>query len=350
MAFSAMIELQGEFTYLGKVKKSEKWQELLPDQICRLVSEKGIINTFDRPSSLAAVINSFEGKKPPLLAVRMYDDDPANYTDRFIAGIWPEKIYEGAAILARALNVRGVVFVVDHASWKSPVTGVLEQLFGSIPWAFVPAVLSRYPCGGRREVSDIIARQGVDKFFAEISRNDVMIDSTTALSLYEGLVYSIPVLDRFVHVSGTCLQSEKLFRVRIGTPIRSLVEECGGFKRIPDKMVINGVIRGTSVSDLAVPVTKYVKSVRFIAPREMPDQKQSVCIRCGKCYQVCPNKLRPSRLYALLSPGAGIEPGLLQTLDLCAGCMLCNTVCPARLPLYQAIELLKKMKGTSHEL
>jgi electron transport complex protein RnfC len=66
----------------------------------------------------------------------------------------------------------------------------------------------------------------------------------------------------------------------------------------------------------------------------------SACLRCGWCVDACPAHLHPA---GLLEAAQQQDPGLADRhgLQSCIECGICTYVCPSRLPLLQAIRVLK---------
>lgn len=125
----------------------------------------------------------------------------------------------------------------------------------------------------------------------------------------------------------------------MGTSIRDLAEQCGGFIKRPESIIINGVVCGVSSGTLDAPITKYVKSITFLPASKTPNQKQLECIRCGNCRRVCPLHLSPDVIYSrMVFPYTKDKDDVyIKSSELCNGCGLCNASCPARLPLSQVI-------------
>jgi electron transport complex protein RnfC len=136
-----------------------------------------------------------------------------------------------------------------------------------------------------------------------------------------------------------------LLRVRIGTTIRSLMEQCGGCDRALGKIIVNGVVTGDCVESLDTIITKDVKSVSFVPKSELSDQERNPCIRCGKCRSICPEGIFPDLIYRHCNGGKKIGREMLSTTALCSGCCLCNSVCPSRLPLCQTIDNLRNAEN-----
>ena len=147
-------------------------------------------------------------------------------------------------------------------------------------------------------------------------------------------------MDTFVQISGTILETEKFFKVKRGTPLKNLIEECGLCKKVPYKVVVNGLLKGVSISDSNTPITDYVKSVTLLSSKEVSKQVQYACIRCGDCFRACNFGIKPNDLFAMYHKNCDISPEVKAMAKKCTLCGRCNTVCPSRLPLYQTISLI----------
>ena len=91
---------------------------------------------------------------------------------------------------------------------------------------------------------------------------------------------------------------------------------------------------GKAVYSYDIPVTKTTSAIICMTEKESYMAPESVCIRCGKCVDVCPERLVPQILaeYAeryewdLFRRAGGMN---------CCECGSCTYVCPARRSLTQ---------------
>lgn len=158
------------------------------------------------------------------------------------------------------------------------------------------------------------------------------------LETFRTVGLSMPVIDRYVHISGDCVPASGLIKVSIGTTVQELAEQCGNLTKTPGAIIVNGLVSGMSAGTLSAPVTKYVKSVVFVPSLSAPDQRQTECVRCGNCRRACPQGLSPDVIFRLLKNRTESgDAAFIQSASLCDNCGLCNASCPARLPLCQVI-------------
>lgn len=334
------IKVQGEFSLFGKPVQNCDWKSFSPASLRRSISDNGIINTFGKPVPLGASLDELtSNSRKPVIIVRLFDEDPSCAADSFITETYISQVLTGAMIIASAVESERILLVYKKTKEGVPAFSIPDENTGKITFSLLPVDGNRYPSGGMREIIRSVPKKNHP--IPELSIQDLFTDSRTAFAVHEAVVHSQPALDTYVHVAGRALPGSGIFKVRVGTPIKNLAAECGGFISPPAKIIINGFLYGTNISELSIPVTKYVKSVFFVPGSDVSNQTPFSCIRCGKCRSICPSGILPDMLYAHYAVRRNIDPEYLKTAYICSGCMLCNTVCPARLPLQQVIDILK---------
>ena len=341
MGQGLQIQLSGSFSYLGRTIERRDWKAVGHDDLLKLLLAKGVVNTFGESASLVSQITGCRKRGGSFLVVRLFDDDPSRGTDAFVGKYKSAEVAEGASIIASLMGAKGIVFLIP----KSTDTVVESELVKDFTVLTVEVDDSNYPSGFRENIIRIVrkyVKNSQVEYFASINADSLFIDSETAFHVYEAIVLGKPVIESFVEVSGSCLRSSALFKVKHGTTFAELANQCGGFREKPARVVVKGMLGGTMLSDFDVPVTKQVKSLTFIPKSELYNQDFVACIRCGKCRNVCPEHLFPDILASPMLFDIPDEVFFSGSLVLCSGCKLCNAACPSRIPLAQILALLKK--------
>jgi len=330
---AAIIKLSGSFDILGRKQEEFPWQLSPESEILRVLEEKGVINTFDRPLPLVPRLREAKKAENAVLAIRLFDYDPTCQLDSWLASEYLRTVLEGTAIIAKSIDARLVYLVHDGKAGKGPSAKLVEEIFRERK-VTVQHSDRKYPSGNARRFTVLLKE-----------KSPVLIDPVTALSAYAAVVNNQPVLQRFVAVSGPALGSPAILKVRIGTPIGDIIEECGGFRTAPARIVVNGLLTGTAVYDLDTPVTKYTKSLHIMDRDTCPPYTVRECIHCGRCMQVCPVSIDPMRVvYGIRK--LKLEPVVLRSIAACQFCGCCAIVCPSRIPLHQIIrEASERQKG-----
>ena len=328
------IQLSGSFSFLGKNKKPADVRACTGTKIFESINEKGIINTFvtNEPVLLAEDIQRAAAEKKPVMAVRLFDEDPSRLTDSLITQFFFENVFSCSLLVAKAMNAAGIIFVADR-DFELPE--LPEQ---KIPVLCLKTNAQKYPSGYKEEIIRLVQKNSREEWTASISKKSLFTDSSTMLETYRAFSFDMPVIDRYVHISGDCIPASGLIKVSIGTTLQNLAEQCGSLIKNPKAIIVNGLVSGVSAGTLTAPVTKYVKSVVFLPAMKTPDQRQSECIRCGNCRRVCPKELSPDIIFRNLKNRTEKKDDVfMQSAFLCDNCGLCNASCPARLPLCHVI-------------
>ncbi len=339
--FSVKIKFGGALSYLGKIHTEKKAEDYSQSEISKTLIKNGVINTFKTsiPENLGVQIEQLNAEpERHNLVVRLFDEDPYRITDSLISKFYFPEIVKGARMVAKAINAKGIVFAIDTKSAE-------KEIFKQPEYKDIYALemkIQRYPCGTPREIVSAFVRGPLNKLCNfTLTKRDLFTDSSTIYEVYKAAVLSVPCVDRFVHFSGNCLNASCLLDVKLGTNLKEIVPQIGGFLKEPAHIIINGMLCGTSVKSLDIPITKYVKSVEFISKKSKCDEQIYSCINCGNCRFACPVKLSPDVLYNHTVNFKLLKETFAASSLACIECGLCNTVCPARLPLCQTIKVLK---------
>ena len=344
---AVLIRMEGNFSFSGKKRDIINWT--FSNSITRIktLSQMGVINTFEKPISLAQqldeIVKNKENKsidEVPPLVIRLFDTDPDTVIDKYITENFAKEVFEGAAILANTIDTKDVIFISEKNTWNLPEENEIKKYFGNIKVHSLETDIDVYPRGQykyiNQKVISFLKSKAINNY-----KESFAIDSSTSLDVYNAIAKSYPAIDRFIQVEGDDIAMNGIFKIRIGTTFRNLFEECNGFIKEPAKIIINGLINGIAISDLDTPITRYVKSIFVLSSRSFPDQRQTACIRCGRCHNICPENLHPEKLYSNYYSDTPVQQYILDTINVCTECGLCNTICPSRIPLCQTIQLIK---------
>ncbi len=344
---AVLIRMEGNFSFSGKKRETLNWTYSQGNTRIKTLAQMGVINTFEKPISLATQldeISKFKENNPksevPPLVIRLFDIDPDTVVDKYITENFAKEVFEGAAILANTIETKDVIFISEKNTWNLPEDDEIKKYFKNIKVHLLETDINVYPRGQYKYVNQKVLNFLQSKEIKEYTET-FAVDSVTCLDVYNAIAKSYPAIDRFIQIEGDDIAKNGIFKIRIGTTFRNIFEECGGFIKEPAKIIINGLINGIAISDLDTPITRYVKSIFVLSSRGFPDQRQTACIRCGRCHNICPENLHPEKIYSNYYSDTPVKQYILDTIDVCTECGLCNTICPSRIPLYQTIQLIK---------
>lgn len=208
----------------------------------------------------------------------------------------------------------------------------------------VASLRSQYPMGAEKTLIKTILNREVPMLGLPLDVGVVVQNVTTAKSIWETLAFGKPLLERVVTVTGA-VKTPKNLLVRIGTPIKDLIEYCGGLTDGVSEIVAGGPMMGVSVTDISYPVTK---GTNCILARRADPIKVYECINCGRCVNSCPMRLMPL-MFARAVKHRRYEFLRDYAIDDCMECGSCAYGCPGNIPLVEYIKtgksMLKKIKA-----
>lgn len=193
----------------------------------------------------------------------------------------------------------------------------------------VAALKVKYPQGAEKQLIKAILGTEVPSGGLPCDACCCVFNVHTAIAVYDALTSGKPSYERVVTVSGGSVVDPRNLLVRIGTPIQTLLDFCGGLLGQPAALVGGGPMTGPPVVDLLGPVVKNLSGVLALSHEEAAFDENRPCIRCARCVDACPMGLTPNLLGEYSDKGLYDKADKLNVND-CIECALCSYVCPSK--------------------
>lgn len=277
-----------------------------------------------------------------LLILNGAECDPCIGCDDMLMREHPLEIARGALAMLELVGARAAVLAVeeDKPEALDAMRAAADRLDDPrLEFARVPAV---YPAGGERQLVEMLTGREVPSGDYPPAAGCICLNVATARALDRLIRRGEPLISRIVTVTGRGVARPGNVEVPIGTPIRDLVEFCGGYRGEVARLVLGGNMMGYALPGDDLPITKagncllaaHAEEVRE-SPREWP------CIRCGDCAEACPPRLLPQEI---LRAAAAPDFDRLAALGLddCIECGCCDVVCPSRIRLTERFRRAKR--------
>lgn len=253
----------------------------------------------------------------------------------------PEKLVEGLKVSLRLFdNARGILAVEDN---KPDCVELLKKLTKDEPKISVKALKTKYPQGAERQLIYAATGRKINSSMLPADAGCVVNNVDTIVAIYHAVVEGKPLMRRIVTITGDAIADPRNFIVRIGTNYHELIEEAGGFKTEPAKIVSGGPMMGFALFDLDVPTTKTASALLCLTQDDVSESEPGACINCGRCVEACPSRIVPSRL-SDYAQNYNEEAFLSYNGMECCECGCCSYVCPAKRPLTQTIKSMRKIQ------
>ena len=252
----------------------------------------------------------------------------------------PEMIVEGLKIMLKLFgdNCKGLICIENN---KPKAIEIMKKAVEGVDRVSVAVVKTKYPEGAERSLINAVTGRFVNSKMLPADAGCVVDNVGTVMAVYDAVKNGKPLMYRVFTVTGDAVKDPRNFLVRIGTPYRELVEAAGGFTAEPEKIISGGPMMGFALAVLDVPVTTTSGALTCFLKDEVSRVHETACISCGRCLNVCPARLMPTKLAELAE--AGDEEGFESFDGLeCVNCGSCSYTCPAKRPLAANINMMRQ--------
>ena len=251
-------------------------------------------------------------------------------TDELISGM--------KVLLTIFPNAKGIFAVEDN---KKDCIEKLEEFIQADERMEVKAMMTKYPQGAERQLIYTVTNRAINSAMLPADAGCIVDNVETLIGIHRAVIEGKPLVERVVTVSGDAVNNPGNFKVLLGTSHRELAEAAGGFAAEPEKLISGGPMMGFAMITLDAPVTKTSSSLLAFKKDAVSQLRESACINCGRCVQVCPSRIIPSRLAAYAKRHDEVSFVAMNGLE-CVECGSCSYVCPAKRQLKQAIGSMRK--------
>ena len=333
-----IIENDGEGTLSPEVVPfSKRLGDTSPEEIVDVIRRAGISGmggaTFPTWAKLSGAIG-----KVNRLIINCAECEPFITVNHRLMLEHPEELVGGAKILLRALGLpSGDIAIEDN---KLNAADRVAAEIGESPLLNVRLMRTKYPQGDERQLIFALTGREVPEGKLPADVGCVVFNAETCSAIYRAFAEGMPLIERCVTVDGDCVREPKNLRVPLGTPVRSLIEFCGGLVRTPFKLINGGPMMGAATWDFEAPVTKGTSAILVFSEKFAAMKDDFACIRCGRCVKNCPMHLMPVYLAQYAMAGNYDETAKLHVMS-CVECGTCSYNCPGNVPIVQYIRVAK---------
>lgn len=264
--------------------------------------------------------------------------EPYISCDASLIGSHAQQVVQGALIMQYILQAERCIIAIEN---NMPAT--LQALHEatsqeSIQIVSVPAI---YPTGGEKQLIKVLTGKKIPANALPTDHGVVCQNVGTAFAVYQAIIQGIPLTERIITITGKGINHPGNLRVKIGTPIKYLIEQCGGYSQNIQRLIMGGPMMGIALSSDDIAVIKATNCLLGMTNNELAESQSAMpCIRCGDCSTVCPAELLPQQLYWYGRSGQLEQCQDYQLFD-CIECGCCDIVCPSHIPLVQSFRSSK---------
>ncbi|OHD26649.1 MAG: electron transporter RnfC [Spirochaetes bacterium GWB1_66_5] len=312
------------------------WQALDNEEIKKRVREAGVVGLGGAAFPTHVKLSPSAEKPIDTLILNGVECEPYLTNDHRLMLERGGEILEGARIVQKVLGVRRACLGIEankldairHMSKLAAGTGVE-----------VVGLKVKYPQGAEKQLIRAVLGREVPSGGLPFDVGVVVQNVGTVLAVLEAVASGKPLIERVLTVSGDGVAEPKNLLVRIGTSFAAVLAACGGSQLNGEaKVLMGGPMMGIAQYSLEVPVIKGTSGILVF--RRGRQEKETPCIKCGRCVEVCPMGLMPVRIadYAEKDNFAMcLEYGVKD----CIECGACAFVCDTKRPLVHWVKYAK---------
>lgn len=322
-----VIENDFKEKYLNKVGKKKDITKYSKNEYVYMLRENGITGLAG--SDFPTYIKYDTDKKVKYLIVDGAECEVYASADGALMMNYAEEILEGIDAIMEIMGIEKAYIAINERN-EGIIKKILKYIY-TYPNIKVYSLPDAYPNGYERYLVSEILGLTYDRLPIEVGVINENV--STIYAIYEMLKYHKPLTERIVTLAGEGVKNPCNYKLKIGTNLSELLMKTNNFKKIKNPILIaGGAMMGKSIASDDFIITKDVNCVLLL---EENQDRVYPCIKCGKCSEVCPVGIIPSKI--LDDPKRALD----FKINKCVSCGLCSYVCPSKIEVRDEINKIR---------
>ncbi len=304
------------------------------DGFLQAVRDSGIVGLGGAAFPVWAKLDAVRKNEIKTVLINGAECEPYITSDHRTMVEHPEQIVKGVELLKRFLKSQE--FIIGIETNKPDAIKKLTETFAQDPAVTVKPLGSVYPQGAKQVLLYNATGKVVGEGQRLASLGVIIINVSSLAKMGQYFIDGMPLVEKCVTLEGSAVKEPKNLLVPIGTPISYMVEQAGGLKCAPAKVLYGGPMMGKPANSMDDPILKATNAIVIMSEKDCISVDSTPCIHCGRCVANCPLSLNPTAFATAMELESDEERlKLLQKekVQLCMECGCCSYVCPAYRPL-----------------
>ncbi|MGY3967383.1 electron transport complex subunit RsxC [Aeromonas enteropelogenes] len=278
------------------------------------------------------------GQLTEILIVNGLECEPYITTDDRLMQQYADEIMDGIRVLKHLLKPKLTLIGVEDNKPEA-----IDQLtrHATDEDVLVKTVPTKYPSGGAKQTIELLTGRQVPKGGRAVDIGIMVLNVATVFAIKRAIIDGEPLIERIVTLTGDSFKQPGNAWVRLGTPVRWLLQRFELQPEADQRVIMGGPMMGFTLPHAMVPVVKATNCLLAPTRAELPfPGPEQACIRCSACADACPATLLPQELYWYSRAREYDKAEQLNLFD-CIECGACAWVCPSEIPLVQYYKIAK---------
>lgn len=334
-----VIESDGHNEVHPSVVPKGEIEKLQPKEIMEIIKEAGIVGMGGATFPTHVKLSPPPEKKIDTIILNGAECEPYLTADHRLMLETPENVIDGLRAMMKVVGVeKGYIGIESN---KPDAIEVMTKAASNYPNIEVVGLQTKYPQGAEKQLIIACTNREVPSGGLPMDVGVIVNNVGTAAQVAIAIKTGMPLIERITTVAGKGVVSPKNLLIKIGVPIKEVIEQCGGFAGTPGKIISGGPMMGLAQFSDEVVIAKGSSGVLVFTEEEAKLPDETPCIRCGKCVEICPAFLQPLHISNFSKNNMMEHAEKYRALD-CIECGSCSYVCPAKIQLLQAIRVAKR--------
>lgn len=303
-----------------------------------LIADAGIVGMGGATFPTDIKLTEGPGKKLKHFIINAAECEPFVTSDRRIIIERITNLLTGIGLIDNFIGFETITIAIEENSIDAiqSIRAELERQT-KIKLKVVP---NFYPQGAEKVITKSVLGTEIPIGKLPIDIHALILNVSTIVAIYQAYYKKSPLIERVTTISGDVIKEPKNLIVRIGTPVGSVIKDCGDFCETPEKLLNGGPMMGKVIASLAEPITKGTSLILALSKKEVSTTQSTNCIKCSECIKGCPIHLQPILIHKAFEKGDIKLAEKLGALN-CIECGNCTYSCPSKIDIVSSIKQAK---------
>ncbi len=345
---SVIIEADEEDVFDDSLKPDKDIEQLSSKEIIGIIREAGIVGLGGAMFPTHVKLSVPDDKNVEYFILNGIECEPFLNVDNRMMIERSKDIVNGMKLMMKASNVKkGIIGIEDN---KPRAIANMKKAVENDSNIEIKVFETKYPQGGEKMLIKAALGREVPEGGLPLDVGVIVNNVTTAIAVLEAVTEGKPLIERTITITGEGITKPCNLYYSIGTKVKDLINEAGGFEGDPAKIILGGPMTGSAQHTTDVPTVKGTSGIIVLHKNSVAKFDPKPCIKCARCVDSCPMYLLPLKL-SDLSQYEKYDKLDEYDVQSCIECGSCSYICPADRPLLDYIRIGKmedmKLKKSS---
>ncbi|WP_066504384.1 electron transport complex subunit RsxC [Abyssisolibacter fermentans] len=338
-AVCVFIESDGTNEVCESVQPKGDLENISKEEIISIIKEAGITGMGGAGFPTHVKLSPPPDKTIDYVVLNGAECEPYLTADHRLMLEHPEKVVFGLKVLMKAVGVtKGFIGIENN---KPDAIETMNKAVSSESNIEVVVLQTKYPQGDEKRLINAATGRKVPNGGLPMDVGVVVNNVGTAAAICDVFKTGMPLIERIATITGSAIAKPRNLIIKVGTPFKDIINQCGGYKEEVGKIIMGGPMMGLAQFTDEIPTIKGTSGILVLDKEDATLPEPQACIRCGKCVNICPVNLQPLIISKLSLKGMYDEAEKFNATS-CIECGSCSYICPSKRPLLQAIRVAKK--------